>query len=234
MENPKNRPETLAQFKKSAGQNWWLYSSEWACEWISFYCSRLAIFQILEYIGRIITVVSVLVAVTMYFYEAPDRLKQKHYRAWELINSARGSTGDGGRIDALQDLREDQVSLAAAPLSNAFLMRIGPGGEQKGINLKGAVLTAACLNNAFLENADLSDAHLERANLSDARLDGANFSRANLGGANLSGAQGFTSDQLQSAAWVCETILPTSRGEPDNRNCPGGMPALRSQLWKCP
>ena len=30
--------------------------------------------------------------------EADNRAKERHYRAWELINAARGSTGDGGRI----------------------------------------------------------------------------------------------------------------------------------------
>ena len=41
--------------------------------------------------------------------EADDRDKERHYRAWELINAARGSTGDGGRRDALEDLNRDNI-----------------------------------------------------------------------------------------------------------------------------
>jgi hypothetical protein len=82
-------------------------------EWLVYWCKDLAIFEVLEFAGR----ASVLIAVIWWFWEAGDREKQKHYRAWELINSARGSTGDGGRRDALQDLNEDHVSLAAAPLA---------------------------------------------------------------------------------------------------------------------
>lgn len=52
--------------------------------------------------------IAVIGAVLFWFSEAPDRTKERHYRAWELINSARGSTGDGGRIDALQDLNRHQ------------------------------------------------------------------------------------------------------------------------------
>jgi hypothetical protein len=86
---------------------------EWSLEWLVYWCKDLAIFEVLEFAGR----ASVLIAVIWWFWEAGDREKQKHYRAWELINSARGSTGDGGRRDALQDLNEDHVSLAAAPLA---------------------------------------------------------------------------------------------------------------------
>jgi hypothetical protein len=57
----------------------------------------LAIFEGPKFTGR----VPVLVALIVWISEADDREKQKHYRAWELINSARGSNGDGGWRDAL-------------------------------------------------------------------------------------------------------------------------------------
>src|SRR3954451_11731828 len=80
-----------------------LTSIEWALEWLVYWCKGLAVFEVLEFAGR----ASVLVALIVWISEASDREKQKHYRAWELINSARGSTGDGGRRDALRDLNED-------------------------------------------------------------------------------------------------------------------------------
>ncbi len=115
--------------------------------------------------------------------EADDRTKAKHYRAWELINSARGSSGDGGRINALQDLNEDGVSLAAAPLEKAYLRGVRlPGADLRGANLSEADLTGADLRDANLFEADLNGATLTATDLSDAQL-----SKANLAGADLSG-----------------------------------------------
>jgi uncharacterized protein YjbI with pentapeptide repeats len=118
-------------------------------------------FGFLEVAGWIATVAAVVVGVATWVWEADDRRKQKHYRAWELINSARGSTGDGGRRDALQDLNEDGEDLSAAPLANAYLSNIQ-------------------LPNADLRGADLSTADLRSANLSGANLSGANLSGAKL------------------------------------------------------
>src|SRR5688572_22229404 len=106
------------------------------------------------------------VAVILWFWEADDRKKQSHYRAWELINSARGSTGDGGRRDALQDLNEDNVDLSAAPLANAYLEKV----ELPGAVLYGADLSRADLSGAHLSGADLYGADLSRADLTAAYL----------------------------------------------------------------
>ncbi len=38
-------------------------------------------------------------AVIFYFSESGDRLKQKHYQAWQVINTAQGKGGSGGRIE---------------------------------------------------------------------------------------------------------------------------------------
>ena len=52
-----------------------------------------------------------LLAVVSYFSESKDRIKQKHYQAWQVINSAQGKGGSGGRIDALEELHADGVPL---------------------------------------------------------------------------------------------------------------------------
>jgi hypothetical protein len=94
--------------------------------------------------------------------EADDRTKERHYRAWELINAPRGSTGDGGRRDALQDLTKDRVSLAAAPLEQAHL---------PDIDLQGAILPGANLQGAWLVGTNMQGASLGDANLQDAIID---------------------------------------------------------------
>jgi hypothetical protein len=67
----------------------------------------LGFFEVLEYLG----VFSVLIAIVFYFSEAGDRRKQKHYQAWQVINTAQGKGGSGGRIEALQELNIDRIPL---------------------------------------------------------------------------------------------------------------------------
>jgi hypothetical protein len=93
---------------------------EWFLEHVNDRLHRWAFVEFLEHASKF----AVLAAVIFWVLEADDRAKERHYRAWELINSARGSSGDGGRIDALRDLNEDGVSLAAAPLEEAWLQRV--------------------------------------------------------------------------------------------------------------
>ena len=53
--------------------------------------------------------------------ESKDRIKQKHYQAWQVINSAQGKGGSSGRIDALEELHQDGVLLVGVDVSDAFL-----------------------------------------------------------------------------------------------------------------
>jgi hypothetical protein len=118
-DQPLSTPLTWKEWKGRHKRWAWVLSPEWASEWIVYWSRNWDFVKVLELAGKF----TVVVAVFFYFSEAGDRQKAKHYRAWELINSARGSTGDGGRRDALQDLNEDKVSLAAAPLAEAHLTR---------------------------------------------------------------------------------------------------------------
>jgi len=62
-----------------------------------------------------------LIAVIFYFADSGNRKKQKHYQAWQAINTAQGKGGSGGRIEALQELNADHVSLIGIEASGAFL-----------------------------------------------------------------------------------------------------------------
>ncbi|BAY15514.1 pentapeptide repeat-containing protein [Nostoc sp. HK-01] len=121
---------------------------------------------------------SILAAVILYFRETPSRKKQAHYEAWRVINSAYGQRASGGRIQALQDLNDDGVSLAGLTADKAYLA---------GINLKGADLRDANLEGTNLKNACLQEIDLRNANLQQADLRYANLERANLRNANLQG-----------------------------------------------
>jgi hypothetical protein len=163
-------------------------------EWFVYRLRSLALFDLLELTGKL----TIVVAIVVWFLEADQRARQaeeaikaRHYRAWELINAARGSTGDGGRRDALQDLTKDRVSLAAAPLEQAHLPDIDlQGAILPGANLQGAWLVGAKLQGAYLVGAKLQGAHLQSANLQGAHLGDANLQDAIIGQAQLDAAKG--------------------------------------------
>jgi len=69
-------------------------------EWVAF-------LEVLEYFGTL----SVLLAVVSYFSESKYRIRRKHYQAWQVINSAQGKGGSGGRIDAPEELHADGVPM---------------------------------------------------------------------------------------------------------------------------
>lgn len=103
------KPPTWRTWQAQNGSKRWYWRAplaiEWGLEWFVYRLRSLALFDLLELAGR----ATILVAIALWFLGAGDRAKERHYRAWDLINSARGSTGDGGRRDALQDLNTDGV-----------------------------------------------------------------------------------------------------------------------------
>jgi hypothetical protein len=140
---------------------------EWCFGWTAHLLSKWAFLEVLEYAGRL----SVLIAVIFYFLGGPDRLKQKHYQAWQVINTAQGKSGSGGRIDALQELNADRVPLVGVDLSHAAL---------PGIQLDSADLLRATFDMTDLRNASLRKANLWLADFTSANLEGADLSGANL------------------------------------------------------
>lgn len=111
--------------------------------------------------------------------------KAANYQAWQVVNGAHGKGGSGGRVDALQDLVANDVSLAGVQLDGAWLERLV---------IPHALLRQASLRGAKLLGADLSGCNLEQADLSGAGLDGANLRGAFLRGADLAGATLATAD----------------------------------------
>ncbi len=189
---PRSRPEPWRERRKAL-PHWWmvpLHAVEYPFDWLAYFLSRWAFLETLEYLGSF----SILIAVIFYFSESGDRLKQKHYQAWQVINTAQGKGGSGGRVDALQELNMDGVPLVGVDVAGAFL---------QGVRLPGAKLVRANFNavdarNSDFKRADFSTANLHsgnfrNSNLSDAVLEDADlgegdFCAANLSGADLSGA----------------------------------------------
>jgi hypothetical protein len=111
--------------------------------------------------------------------------KSANYEAWQVINSAQGKGGSGGRIDALYELASNGVSLAGVCLDGAWL---------EGVQLANAHLAKASLRSANLAGANLQHTNLERADLADANLLGADLRGALLRGVTVAGVNLGTAD----------------------------------------
>lgn len=168
---------------------------EWAFEWAAYALSRWSFLEVLEYLGSL----SILVGIIFYFSESGDRIKQRHYQAWQVINTAQGKGGSGGRIEALQELNADKVPLVGVDVSTAFLQGIHlenasllradlGSADLRGSSFQSADLTFAALRSANFRGSNLQNANLSSANLSDTDLVGANLTGAKLDFADLSSA----------------------------------------------
>jgi hypothetical protein len=183
----RTRPEPWSERRQKLKRRWTvpLWAFEWFWEWVAYVLSNWSFLEALEYLSSF----GVLIAVVFYFSESGDRLKQKHYQAWQVINTAQGRGGNGGRIEALQELNSDRVPLVGIDVAGAFL---------QGIHLQRARLSrsnfsGADVRNSDFHSADMSDANLRVANFRESMLrnvefDDADLTDADLWGADLSGA----------------------------------------------
>jgi Pentapeptide repeats (8 copies) len=159
---------------------------EWLAEWAAWFLGRWAVLEVLEYCGTL----GIVVGVIFYFTGAGDRLKQKHYQAWQVINTAQGKGGNGGRTDALEDLLADGVSLVGVDVSGASIQRIKlPRANLHRANLSGADMRGADLSWANLQDTNMIYTNLRGSSLRSVRLDGVtDMTNADLTGADLTGA----------------------------------------------
>ena len=174
--------------RKQEMRRWWtrpFWALEWFWEWIAYLLNNWTFLEVLEYVSSL----GVLVAVFFYFSESGDRVKQRHYQAWQVVNTAQAKGGSGGRIEALQELNADRVSLVGVDVSGAFLqgIRLRRANLVRS-NFSGADVRSADLNLADFTFADLHSANFRNATLHGATLSGADLDDADLSGADLTGA----------------------------------------------
>jgi uncharacterized protein YjbI with pentapeptide repeats len=170
-------------------------------DWVAFVLSRWTFLDVLEYLEGF----SVLIAVIFYFSESGDRLKQKHYQAWQVINTAQGKGGSGGRIEALQELNRDGVPLVGVDVSGAFLQNA----QLEKARLLRSNFSSADLRDANFNFADFSDADLRTGNFRGSHLRGASFQRADFQDADLTGAD-LTGADLSGATLTNADLSNTS------------------------
>ena len=206
LQQPRERPEPWQVRRNGLRYSWMVpvLAIDWVFEWLAFALSRWSFLEVLNYLGSF----SILVAVIFYFSESGDRLKQKHYQAWQVINTAQGKGGSGGRIEALQELDQDGVPLVGVDVSGAFL---------QGIRLPGARLLRADLNAVDARNSDFQSADLMGGNLHFGNFRESNFRDAKLQGADLSDAD-FCSANLSGAVLDGATLDAADLGNTDLSN----------------
>ncbi|HEX4053238.1 MAG TPA: pentapeptide repeat-containing protein [Tepidisphaeraceae bacterium] len=182
------RPEPWLQYRRRVRSRIVrpLLYIDWIARWAAWFLSQWAVLEVLEYCGTL----GILVGVIFYFAGARDRLEQKHYQAWQVINTAQGKGGSGGRIDALQDLNTDHIPLVGVDLSGAFLQGVDlPNAKLRRANLSAADMRNANLRTANLEDTSMVYTNLRGADLREARLGGlTDLTGADLTGAELGGA----------------------------------------------
>jgi hypothetical protein len=182
LQQPVHRPDPWPETRASVKRKWTIpfVALEWFWEWLAYRLSNWNFLHVVNYLRSF----GIIVAVLFYFSESGDRLKQKHYQAWQVINTAQGKGGNGGRMDALQELNEDRVPLVGVDVSGAFLQ----GLHLEKANLARANLHSADIRNAVVPSIDLSDADLRSANFRGCNCHAASFRGATLEGADFFGA----------------------------------------------
>jgi uncharacterized protein YjbI with pentapeptide repeats len=164
---------------------------EWCLEWAAFLLSNWKLLEVLEYLSSL----SVLAAVLFYFSESGDRIKQRHYQAWQVINTAQGKGGSGGRIEALQELNSDRVPLIGVDVSGAFLQGI----RLESARLLRSNLSAVDARNSAFPLSDFTDADLHSANFRQSDFHNARFVRCDLDDADFWGVDLTEADLAQAS-----------------------------------
>jgi hypothetical protein len=209
LHQPRSRPVPWPERKARTRHRWLLpfLAIDWSWEWLAFLLSNWSFLEVLEYLGSF----SLLIGVIFWFSESGDRIQQRHYQAWQVINTAQGKGGSGGRIEALQELNADHIPLTGVDVSSAFLqgLRLPHGklmrsnvssADLRNSDLRFADLTWADLHFANLRDANLEHAALDHANLRDCDLSGADLADAHLDAADLTNADLRAAD-LRGIAW---------------------------------
>ena len=178
----RDRPPPWREERQRIAARWAVpfFCFNWVLKWVSWALSHWALLDVLDHVGRF----SVLIAVVFYFADSGNRTKQKHYQAWQVIDTAQGKGGSGGRIEAMQELNADHVSLTGVDASGAFL---------RGVHLENAHLERCDLHDADLRGSDFRSSRLPESNLRSA-----NFRQANLGGVDFHSAEMEDADLNQA------------------------------------
>jgi hypothetical protein len=189
---------------------------DWGWEWAAHFLSNWAFLEALEYLSSF----GVLVAVIFYFAESGERTRQRHLQMWQVMNTAQGKGGSGGRIEALQELNEDHVALVGVDVSGAFLRGVKLlkaellRANLSAVDARDGEFTEADFSFAEMQSGNFRNGKFERAILRDADGSDGDFSGANFSGADLSRTDFSNADlrdaDLHDAEWKAIKSVKTA------------------------
>jgi uncharacterized protein YjbI with pentapeptide repeats len=195
MRKEKQRPKSWKEESAPFPEDDWrrtFVGFNWCCQWISYELSRWAFLEVLEYLGKLTILISLILWIYPGFEQrrqavesakqaAADARKSRHYVAWQTINSAVGKPGNAGRVDALQDLNSDGVQLDGISLSGHAALA-GP------MDLTKASMTFADFSDGKYINVNFSLANLDFSTWSNAMCESCNFQGTSLWASKFSGS----------------------------------------------
>jgi len=120
--------------------------------------------------------IAIVTAAFAYLIDTGNRKKSAQNEAWTTVNSAQGKPGNGGRVDALTCLNEENINLSglSAPFS-----------DLTEINLSYSILKRVNFQESFLDSSQLEYCDLEFSNLSGAKIRSTNLSHSNFNNSKL-------------------------------------------------
>ncbi len=179
--------------------------------WVSRFDSWLekqAIFPILDKVGKCSILVAVVGTAVSYQSDRDNLLKSKQFQAWQVLNTAAGQTGSGGRELAIVDLIDSGVSMDGVNLESAWLQYADfSGGDFNHSNFSSTKLAGVEFHGANLSFANFQSGVLIDVDFSGASLEGANFMQAEVFRINLAGADVKGASFLAVKGLLCEDVI---------------------------
>jgi len=165
-----------------------MFSLNTFVKWIKHSPNIQSFIFLAESLGKL----AIIFAIVSYLIEYPDRIKQRYYQAWQVMNSAHLSSGDGGRKNAISDLVEIENDLPGLDLTNATIEKF---------DLRGIVIPYSRFNNASIKDSMFScKPHLL------ASCDSTVMTRAFLGGDSIQTLVLITNNHFEKAKMDDSTL----------------------------
>src|SRR5687767_3281201 len=160
--DPLDGPKRLRRDPVAAPAPPWLvpvYKVERGLEALVAFGRRLALVDLLQLLSSL----ALLASGWVYLTGGESRRQARISSAWQVLNTAQGKPGSGGREGALHTLVAEGASLARIDLSNAVL----PGLKVRGVVMRGATLRLADLVGSDFRCADTTRTLSGCSDLSD-------------------------------------------------------------------
>ncbi|MDA7819472.1 pentapeptide repeat-containing protein [Flavobacteriaceae bacterium] len=142
--------------------------------------------HLLEVIFNSLEPLGLILAVTLYLKESPQRRKKQKYEALLTIDTAAGIKSSKARLVALEDLVDLGVKLEEIDLSNSNLIEIEiNGAEMNKSNFRNSTLKNSTLNLCKFQKCDFSNSNGSGTESMNSNFSFSNFKDSNFNNSNF-------------------------------------------------